>query len=191
MTPTPESVEKINALATTAGSQQLSARSSGHTFQNTDHDCRCKVLDRGNEVVVIIDTYSPYRPVVAIVLSSKATETPPLPLLSIARLGDKLREFLHADRLGEILVNASVESIRPGLFTSDACQSADIGRSEAVATFVFADLGSRFEAVHNGHILGGRREKRSARYFREKNRLLCCFDLPCPLRSGRTCPDFS
>ena len=172
MTPTPESVEKINALATTAGSQQLSARSSGHTLQNTDHDCRCKVLDRGNEVVVIIEDSTMATTGRYGLYVSKATETPPLPLLSIARLGDKLREFLHADRLSEILVNASVESIRPGLFTSDACQSADIGRSEALATFVFADLGSRFEAVHNGHILGGRREKRSARYFREKGRVL-------------------
>jgi hypothetical protein len=78
-------------------------------------------------------------------------------LLGVARLGDKLRKFLHANRLGEILVNASVESIRPGFFAGNAGQSADVSRSEAVAAFVLTDLSRGFEAVHDRHILNAER----------------------------------
>lgn len=73
--------------------------------------------------------------------------------LSISRLSDKLREFLHTNRLSEILVNASVESIGPRLFAGNTGQSTDVGRSEVVGTFVFADLGRGLEAVHDRHVL--------------------------------------
>jgi hypothetical protein len=74
-------------------------------------------------------------------------------LLSIACLSNKLRQLLHANRLRKILVNASVESIRPGLTASDASHGTDVGRSEVVAAFVFANLGRGFEAVHDRHVL--------------------------------------
>jgi hypothetical protein len=74
-------------------------------------------------------------------------------LLSIARLSNKLRQLLHANRLGKILVNASVESIRPGVAASDAGHSTDVGWPEVVDAFMFPDLGCGFEAVHDWHVL--------------------------------------
>jgi hypothetical protein len=107
-------------------------------------------------------------------------------LLSIARLSDKLRKFLHADRLGEILVNASAESIRPRLFASNAGQGADVGSLEIVGTFVFADLGRGFEAVHDWHV--------HLRKNQSRNPKVCFFfrfwKHSRPLESGSTCPDF-
>jgi hypothetical protein len=104
-------------------------------------------------------------------------------LLSIARLGDKLRKLLHADRLGEILVNASAESIRPCLFASNAGQSADVGSWEIVGTFVFADLGRGFEAVHDWHV-------HLRKVSLDTQRCLLCWKHSRPLRSGSICPGF-
>jgi hypothetical protein len=96
-------------------------------------------------------------------------------LLSIARLSNELRQLLHANRLGEVLVNASVESIRPGLAAGDAGHSTDVGRSEVVVALVFSNLGRGFEAVHDWHVLQ-KVSKDSSKYRQGMLQL----SVPCP-----------
>jgi len=74
------------------------------------------------------------------------------PLLAIPRLRDKFREILHLDRLGEVLVDASVVRGVSRFFAGDASERSNIGRFKVVLALESTDLGCGFETVHDRHV---------------------------------------